>query len=258
MSAAAWDALRAELDAWGAAGRTAAFWWRDDDATRPTPALDRLVDLAGGAGVPPALAVIPAQTNPALAAWMAEIAGPVVLQHGYAHANHAGPDAKKIELGADRSRDEILTELREGRVRLGLLFESRLEVLVPPWNRIDPGLIAALPAAGFAGLSGFGPRAGALAAPGIVQVNCHCDPIDWRGGRGFVGAAAAIGALGAHLAARREGRADADEPTGLLTHHLVMDEECWDFLATLTELLGAHPAARWLAPWDLWPEAAPA
>ena len=40
-----WADLDAELDRWKAAGRAATLWWRDDDATRPTPALDRLLAL---------------------------------------------------------------------------------------------------------------------------------------------------------------------------------------------------------------------
>ena len=53
-----WTAFSNELDRWQEAGRTAAFWWRDDDAIAPTAALDRLA--ATGAGIPKTLAVIPA------------------------------------------------------------------------------------------------------------------------------------------------------------------------------------------------------
>ena len=55
------DALDRELDAWAAAGRVAEAWWRDDDATAPTPALARLLEARRAAGAPVALAVIPAR-----------------------------------------------------------------------------------------------------------------------------------------------------------------------------------------------------
>ena len=72
-----WPGLSAELDAWAAAGRTATFWWRDDDATAPTPELGRLLRLAGAHGAPLALAVIPAEAGPALAeALAAEVVCP--------------------------------------------------------------------------------------------------------------------------------------------------------------------------------------
>jgi len=54
-----WGALEAELDIWQSAGRSASFWWRDDDAIAATPELDRLLALAQDA--PIGLAVIPAQ-----------------------------------------------------------------------------------------------------------------------------------------------------------------------------------------------------
>ena len=43
---ATWDDLAEELDSWHGSGRCAAFWWRDDDAVRVTPALERLLALS--------------------------------------------------------------------------------------------------------------------------------------------------------------------------------------------------------------------
>ena len=111
-----------------------------------------------------------------------------------------------------------------------------LTVLVPPWNRLEPQLIERLTACGFSGLSTFGRRPDREAAPGLTQVNAHLDPIDWRGGRLFVGEAAALGRLVAVL--------DPDEPIGILSHHLAMDEPGWRFLERLLEILTSHPAAR--------------
>lgn len=241
-----WSDLDRELAAWGEAGRVATFWWRDDDAAVPSPALDRLLRLAAAADVPVALAVIPAETGPALAADLRGRPGVSVLQHGYAHRNHAPPDAKKAELGAHRPPAEIGVELVRGRNKLrGLFGPSFRPVLVPPWNRIDPALAADLPRLEFAGLSTYGGTAKPFSAPGLTLIDTHIDIIDWKGGRRFVGTAAALDLALRHLAARRRGEAARDEPTGLLSHHRVHDRDAWAFIEAFADRLAAHPAARW-------------
>lgn len=250
--APAWDALGRELDAWAASGRQATLWWRDDDAVAPGPALDRLLDVAAQHAIPLALAVIPQPATTALAARLTAglaPAGPdiAVLQHGFAHRNHGAANEKKAELGAQRPAEAVLDELRQGAALLRARFAgAALPVLVPPWNRIAPSVVAGLGTAGFTGLSTYHPRLAREAAPGVLQVNTHVDIIDWRGSRGFVGTAAALELMTAHLAARRLGRNDADEPTGLMTHHLVHDEACWTFLAALADRLADRPGAVWL------------
>jgi hypothetical protein len=57
-----------------------------------------------------------------------------------------------------------------------------------------------------------------------------------------------IGEITAHLAARRAGEVDSDEPTGVLTHHLDHGDESWDFLDELFTVTREHAAARWLSP----------
>ena len=49
-----------------------------------------------------------------------------------------------------------------------------------------------------------------------------------------------------HLRARRLGAVCADEPTGILTHHLVQDEATDAFLDRLIAVSVAHPAVLWL------------
>ncbi|MBM3597808.1 MAG: hypothetical protein FJX35_06305 [Alphaproteobacteria bacterium] len=252
---ASWSDLERELDAWAAAGRRATFWWRDDDAVEPSVELDRLIDLAGTARVVPALAVIPAHASGALADRLRSAPGSgspcAVLQHGYAHHNHAV--GTKSELGSERPLSIRLDELRRGEMRLKKLFGAcAMPVLVPPWNRIAGDLLPALPSIGFVGISVYRARRSAQAAPGLRIANTHVDIVDWRGGRKFVGAGAALGLAVGHLAARRTGMADGAEPTGLLTHHLVHDEPCWNFMRRLLDETRKHPAAHWLAPPDVF------
>ena len=239
----AWDALARELDAWHEAGLRASLWWRDDDATRPGPRLDRLLAIAPG--VPRALAVVPERAERALAERLRDRPEVAVLQHGYAHRNHAPAGSRKAELGDDRPVALMLAELGRGRARLAALFGARFRpVLVPPWNRIAAALAGRLPDCGVEALSIYGR---ARPTHRVPVVNAHADIIDWRGGRGFVGAEAALGRLVAHLEARRLGRDPADLPTGLLTHHRDHDEACWRFVAELLQRTLAHPAAHWIA-----------
>jgi peptidoglycan/xylan/chitin deacetylase (PgdA/CDA1 family) len=237
-----WNWLARELDEWGAAGRVATLWWRDDDATAPSAALERLLALGVGRA-PVALAVVPEPTGDALARRLATAPFARVLQHGWAHRNHRPQGERSAEYQADRPLATMTAELARGRERLADLLGARfLPVLVPPWNRIDDAVATALPALGLRFLSVFGPR-----APGAAtSVNTHVDPSAWRAGRGFVGEQKALGELVRHLADRRSGAADPAEPTGLLTHHLVHDAALWRFLDRLLERTAAHPAVRWL------------
>lgn len=242
--ASAWTTLTAELDRWAEVGRTASFWWRDDDAVAATPALETLLGLSDRHRIPLALAVIPEAAESGLAERLARSDAPViVLQHGFAHRNHAPAGEKSAELGDHRAPEAVAKELALGRDRLAALFGDRfVPVMVPPWNRIGVGVEAVLPDLGFGGLSTFGPRP----AAGLGYLNTHVDIIDWRGDRGFAGEDACLDAAIAHLSSRRTGRCDPDEPTGLLTHHLVHDAVCWQFIDRFLTALQAHPAAAWM------------
>lgn len=239
-----WGSLRDELMAWRRAGRWPTIWLRDDDAVAASEPLDRLLVL----GLPTLLAVIPAALEASLIDRLQHAPHAWVAQHGYSHTNYATPDQKKAELGTDRPLEAVLAELAEGQRALSTL-PQRLPVLVPPWNRIAPAVIAALPGLGFRGVSTYGPRRATLAAPGLTQINTHADLIDWQGTRGFAGEAAVLAALVRHLSQRRLRTVDADEPTGLLCHHLVHDAACWAFL----EQLQAMPGLIWLPGNGLWP-----
>jgi hypothetical protein len=231
-----WDELRAALDDVAVRGEAIRVWWRDDDAGRDDPALGRLLELAECLDLPLALAVVPMWLDANTQARIAASPNATVLQHGFAHADHGRPEGRSIELGG-RDVETILRELEHGRAMLADAFGCAfLAVLVPPWNRLDAGLIERLTGCGFVGLSTFGRRAGAEAAPGLAQINTHLDPVDWRGTRLFVGEPAALARLIAVL--------DAEEPVGILSHHLAMDEAGWAFLDRLLRMLAEHPGAR--------------
>ena len=253
-----WDGLTAELDDWDKAGMIAEFWWRDDDAVEPTPALDQLLDLRKSLDVPLAIAAIPATATKALGEVLAGEGSIAVLQHGYAHRNHGATDAKQAELGNDRELWDIAREIADGRGCMGEVFGDGnwLNVMVPPWNRIDDSVTALLPGLGFYGLTLWNARASEECVPGLRNVNTHIDIIDWPGTRAYAGDTAVLDAAIGHLSAKRIGQADAGEATGLLTHHLAHEDRCWGFIETFVKKTAAHPAVSWRSAADLFPEPA--
>jgi len=221
------------------AQRKPVFWWRDDDATAVTPALERLLKLSQARGIPLALAVIPATAQPAL---FSRLEGAVdVLQHGGDHVNRAPAGAKKTEFPQLEAAAAALERLAKGRERLKALAGARaLPVLAPPWNRFRADLLAELPAIGLQGLSAYGARASAAPAPGLRQVNTHVDIVAWRQGKRFVGDEQAL-ELAMNCITK-------DEPIGWLTHHAVHDDGCWRFLERLFAVRGA----RWASAAELF------
>ncbi|MEL6451145.1 MAG: polysaccharide deacetylase family protein [Pseudomonadota bacterium] len=238
-----WTPLRHALVACRAQNIAVPFWWRDDDAVAPTPALDRLTDMARACGVPVHLAVIPSLADPQLAraldpAWMR----PVV--HGWAHADHSQAHEKKNEFLTTRSG--AVPEAARALDTASALFGTALTpMFVPPWNRINAQVMAALPALGYRALSTFGARTAPLAAPGLTQINTHIDPIWWRGSRDLVDPDQLITQAAAHLDARRQGDEDGHEPLGLLTHHLVHSPQIWAFVQRFVQEMQDGGAAPW-------------
>jgi len=239
-----WAALAAELDRWSEAGRTATFWWRDDDAGANDDLLEPFLARRRRLAVPLALAVVPAWLAPPATRRMLADPGATVLQHGWNHRNNAAEGTKRTELVDGLAA--LADDLGHGRAVLEAAFAQRFApVMVPPWNRIQAGIRARLAALGFSGLSVMGPR-GAASLDGLHVANVHIDIIDWRT-RAFAGEARALGQAVAHLAARRRGEADVLEATGLMTHHRLHDGEATAFVDRFVTTVRDHGAARWLS-----------
>lgn len=257
METPIWRPITDRLDRLRATGRHVDFWLRDDDAVEPTAALDRLVDLADRFSVPITLAVIPAYTTGELSHYLARRDDISVAVHGWTHQNHAPPTEKRQELGGHRPREAVLGELESGYSHLSALHPSSfVPMLVPPWNRIDAGLLDGLPVIGFTALSVFGPerkgrseaskmKNGSIAStfprPGLTLINTHVDVMDWHGTRGCRDHREII----EDIAQRLDEMNVDEEVIGILTHHLVHDESVWEFLSQLFEVTAVHPACRW-------------
>jgi peptidoglycan/xylan/chitin deacetylase (PgdA/CDA1 family) len=226
------DKVERELARWRESGLTPRFWLRDDDATRPTPALDRLLGLVRQYDVPLLLAVIPAEATEALAQAIRHEPLVTPAVHGYAHRRHTPDDMPAMELGGERPVEEMLDELRLGRERLSRLFGERLSgILVPPWNRLSREVAARVHEAGFTALSTNSWHEDGSALP---QLNTQVDIVDWANGRRGQTVEWATGELLRRLEqARRRGGA----PLGILSHHLVHDEQAWMTLEALIRYL---------------------
>lgn len=239
-----WQPLRAELARWIHANRSARFWLRDDDAIKPTKALDRLLALGRENAVPMTLAVIPAHAESELCDQLTGERTISVAVHGWSHENHAPQDEKKQELGSHRPREIVLRQLRDGYARIEELFPKQfVPVLVPPWNRIDPLVLPQLPALGFKALSVIG-KVNSKHAAFLPVINTHVDLMDWHGTRGCRDYGELVAAIVRELQQRFDG---SDEPIGILTHHLVHDEAAWAFLRKLFAVVAEAPGGYWVS-----------
>lgn len=241
MTTAAICSLRDEIARRADIGKPLRLWLRDDDAIEPTAALDHLLALTTKHTVPVLLAVIPALTGEALARRLAGEGHASVAVHGWSHQNHAASGEKNQELGIHRPSEQVFAELGAGLKILSTLHAGRfVPMLVPPWNRIAPAVVAGLPDLGFAALSVFGPE---KPAP-LNVLNTHVDIIDWRGTRGGRPVAAVI----ADLIGVSQSHAG---PIGVLTHHLVHDSKAWDLMAMLFEATAEQAGCAWHSAGDL-------
>ncbi|MEP1611602.1 MAG: polysaccharide deacetylase family protein [Roseobacter sp.] len=243
-----WLPLRRALAQFRAHDIGLPIWWRDDDAIAPSQGLDRLRNMAQKLALPAHIAVIPGLAQKNLPGAFDTSDDLVALVHGWRHENHAPSNAKKTEFS--QHNDRAAGELKQAIQTMTRLFGQQFTpIFVPPWNRIDTALFNDLQLTGYAGLSTFTPRKSRLVAPGIVQINCHVDPIDWRGTRDLIDPDAIIAHTVSLLSERLRGETDNSEPLGYLTHHLVHTPDIWTFSEQfLTELLEGGATAQPLPP----------
>lgn len=277
--------LEKALDEAAAQGHRIDFWWRDDDAIEPTPALDRLLAMASEHAAPVAVAAIPAFVQPALTSRLAREPLASVLVHGLTHENHAPMGSKKAEFGSHRPLEMLKSDATEAlRLARAQFGEALCPAFVPPWNRIDSALAHDLPKIGYTGLSTFGPRKAIAgtehcrlssklektppldfdafssgdAVPTLLEENApERVPITWNlavanthidpiDWHGTRGLVAVEGVDEQAARAVKRGDSFAGEPIGLLTHHLVHTDDVWRACRALLALLAAHPVARFV------------
>ena len=225
-----------ELARWKAAGHAPVFWWRDDDARRPTPALDRLLALSTRFDAPITIAAVPDGDIAALAKACAAVPGAELAIHGFRHENRAPAGRPSGEVNDQDSLADVMSDLgaaMEAFRRAGV--PPRL--FVPPWNNAHPTLKRALGLQGLR-LSCYG---GMRRAAEPDRLDAHLDVMRWKPKPRFRGTVRFLSRVRRLLAERRMSQA-WDQPLGLLTHHLDHDEPAWRFLEAFLPV--ARPVAR--------------
>ncbi|MGC3938672.1 polysaccharide deacetylase family protein [Roseobacter sp. EG26] len=232
-----WSPLRRELARLRAADVALPIWWRDDDAVRATPEFEQLCRLSEELRMPVHLAVIPGLAEPTLAAAIAPLPHVLPVAHGWRHQNQAPEGEKKAEFG--HFRVDASFDLERGFSQMRQLFGKRfIPAFVAPWNRLSDAYHKPLADVGYKVVSTFSPRETVSSAHSLITINTHVDPIAWRGTRGLVDPEILIARTCQNLSDRTEGKSDATEPMGYLTHHLVHIPEIWAFSRMfLSELL---------------------
>ncbi len=239
-----WSPLTSELALWRHHELQLPIWWRDDDAIADTPDLQRLSQISNEVGLPVHVAVIPDLITPTLAPAVTRTPHLIPIIHGWRHISHSPEGIKNAEFGHRRPQAKTELELSMEGLK-GSFGDQLVKLFVPPWNRISAELLPTLAAIGYRGVSTFGARNTRFATPRLMQINTHIDPIFWRGHRGLVAPETLISGIVTTLRDRREARTDSSEPLGLLTHHLVHDEDIWNFSGDVLRVLldgGAIPA----------------
>lgn len=218
--------LGSELRLWAKAGRTPALWWRDDDARGPTGALEQLLNLSRRHQAPLTLAAIAGPHLPLLVRRIERVAGVEIAVHGFQHLNRQ-PEGQGF--GEIVETDEI--EWVRSQLRTTVMAFHRAGVtpslFVPPWNNLQPQLMAALPDSPLRAVSGFDQTTSV--AGGVARLDAHLDVLRWKDGARFRGQWKFLIRMRRLLQQRRLA-GQWDQPIGLLTHHLDHDHATWLFL----------------------------
>ena len=233
-----------------ATGHRVRFWLRDDDAVVPSAHLTLFLDQCSAFKIPVCLAVIPKDTDEALVTALSQYDKGLIqiAVHGWSHQNFASRVEKKQELGAHRSIDVVLEELKAALEKVQSLYgEQAVSMLVPPWNRISPDVVTALPEIGFKAISTFHDKKSAWKKDQPIPFyDTHLDIIDWKAG----GVGRSADDLFESLAGLIRNGASAlqnDQMIGILTHHLQHDDKASYFLTRLFDITSNNPGCEWSA-----------
>jgi hypothetical protein len=258
-----WNLVRAELDRWTDGNLTARFWIRDDDAFEVSPQLSKLDSFAVKHDLGIGLAVIPSKVRSSLAAFLVDKSRRFYpMCHGWAHTNYGAP-SKPAEFGPERSFPDLVADARAAFEVFCGYFGANGAIFVPPYNRIAPTLINALTGIGFAGLSSypgffenlmsrcsaqFNVRVPLRIRRGykIKRFDVQIDPIQWKPTATARPDETIAMSLVGHLRLRRNGFLDADDPIGIMTHHLFHDDTIWNVCDVMVDVLRQHPAVKFV------------
>jgi hypothetical protein len=258
----AFDEPRRELDLWATRGLKASFWLRDDDAVEVSDSLVLLRETAARYALRIGLAVIPGQAVPELTGFLEANARHFYpMCHGWQHINY-NTGHRPAEFGAERPHQNLVRDAELALDSFSTAFPDVKPIFVPPFNRITPGLIRALPGVGFFGVSlmpaGFEQKLARLGSKLNVslpmqipdlrssnRIDVHIDLVNWQT-RSAQSYRLLAERMVRELRYRRLGYLRTDSPIGLLTHHLAHDLSIWRACDDILGFLGAHSAVQFL------------
>lgn len=213
------------------------LFFRADDIGVPSSNFSRLISIFQKQTMPLCLAVVPSwltasrwqqikgQTDATDTLWCWH-------QHGRRHRNFE-TSGKKQEFGPARNQVTLQREIAAGQVRLqGLLGPRFQPFFTPPWNRCSRDAALALSSLGFAALSrstGARPDLRDIMPDFQVNVDLHT--------RKETDPATGLTNL---LTELEDGVADGN--CGIMIHHQRMRQADFFLLATLMDIVKAHPA----------------
>jgi hypothetical protein len=225
-------------------------WWRDDDAGPDDARLGTLLEISDRCAAPVALAVVPAWVEGGTVQRVRGHSLVTVVQHGWAHADHARPGGRRIELGGEYTPDALRHDLQRGAHRLQEAFdEAYLAVMVPPWNRIEPWAAELLPVLGYEAVSTIAVTGRATQNGPLPQIDVEVDCMRWDGGATWRGLPEIT-----HCVAARAATA-CSVPLGFMTHHRVMPDQAFADFTLLLSVLSRHPRVMLQGIRDLLPSA---
>lgn len=219
-------ALGPELRLWAKAGRAPVLWWRDDDAQAPAEALEQLLSLSRRHQAPLTLAAIAGPQLQALVRRLETEPGVEIAVHGFKHVNRQPEGRGFGEVVDTDGVDWVRTQLR-ATVLAFHRAGAAPTLFVPPWNNLQPPLVAALPDSPLRAVSGFDGDAGSEG--GVARLDAHLDVLRWKDGARFRGTWKFLSRM-RRLMKQRRLAGQWNEPIGLLTHHLDHDPATWMFL----------------------------
>lgn len=218
--------LGSELALWTKSGHAPVLWWRDDDARAPTDALERLLVLSRRHAAPLTLAAIAGPDLSQLTRRIETEPHVELAVHGFTHVNRQPEGQGFGEIIDTDDIDWVRAQLR-ATVMLFRHAGVRPTLFVPPWNNLQPQLLAVLPDSSITTVSGFDQASGPR--DGVMRLDAHLDVLRWKGGGRFRGTWRFLSRMRRLMAQRRKA-GQWGEPIGLLTHHLDHDKATWMFL----------------------------
>lgn len=210
-------------------------FFRDDDAGWANDHLYRLLDRFTEYGIAIDLAVIPnslehALANELLARWRQNRNLLGLHQHGFSHANHE-PVGRKCEFGGSRTKSQQRDDITKGKAWMATQLGHAVDpFFTPPWNRCTQETLECLEDLDFKLLS-CDASATKFESSGLQQTPVH---INWS--RIVKTSSQPLAKLGQVISSHLV----VNSLTGIMLHHVDMEEENLDILADLLAVFSGH------------------